>query len=276
VSLGGPRLAASRAAFGQTWWGRRWLEALERFGWEPRLRRGRTYARTGQVKSLEIKPGHVEARVKGSRPRPYVVRIDLPVVSDEGWERVLDLLVSQARFAADLLAGTMPPTIDEVFEVAGQALFPDPVEPLDTSCSCPDWAVPCKHVAAVQYVLGSELDRDPFLLFHLRGRTRDAVIAALRARRASTASTPAAGRAPKSAEAAGESDGAQDLERFWMLGQELAGLRFVVEPPRVPYSVLKRVGTPLPADDGRQLAELQRLYRTISDGAIEAAYESEE
>jgi uncharacterized Zn finger protein len=258
------------------WWTRRWIEALEAFGWEARLRRGRGYARRGRVSSIHIEPGRVTALVKGSRPRPYKVLIELPPLSNEAWERVADVLAGQARFAASLLAGEMPLTIEEAFSSAGTRLFPQPDERLITSCSCPDWANPCKHIAAVHYVLGKELDEDPFLLFRLRGRAKRSLLAQLRARRSVDDRPPTADHRPASRAELdqGELPPMGSPERFWTVGDEFEHLRFNIEAPRVPEAVLKRLGDPLPGDEGQQAREeVAVLYRVISEQAIRMAYE---
>jgi len=217
----------------------------------------------------------VVARVKGSRPQPYAVRIELPTLADETWERVIAALSSSARFAASLLAGKMPPDIDQVFAEHGAHLFPASEDELETDCSCPDWANPCKHVAAVHYVLGAELDRDPFLLFRLRGRSRDQVIAALRALR-----SPADAAAPSTTSDTGSSDRVspeRQLERHWSVGEEFASLRFAVARPQVAEAVLKRLGPPPTLHEGDvPPAELARLYRVISERALRSAYDSDE
>lgn len=260
-------------AFAASWWANQWIAALEAFGWEGRLQRGRSYARSGRVQSIDIRPGRVTARVKGSRPTPYAVQIELPPLPDETWERIEDLLAAQARWAASLLAGEMPPAIEQAFAGADARLFPAPDEPLETDCSCPDWANPCKHVAAVHYVLGAEFDRDPFLLFRLRGRSKDELIAALRARRGDPArpeppTEPAPLPAPDPLDPSPSLE--TQLEGFWSLGEDVADLRFSVEPPQVPAAVLKRLGDPtgVPGDE-----QLVRLYRVISERAIRTAYE---
>jgi uncharacterized Zn finger protein len=257
------------------WWTRQWLDALESFGWEGRLQRGRTYARTGRVQSIDIKPGRVTARVQGSSPRPYRVTLALPTLSDQAWEKVADALASQARYAAALLAGEMPPTIEDAFASVGAHLFPHPQEPFETDCSCPDWANPCKHIAAVHYVLGTEFDRDPFLLFRLRGRSRDQVIAALRARRARSDETaPSTPGETTLAPSPPQPPLEADLEQFWNLGEDFSQLRFNLEPPRVPESLLKRLGSPTgPLDPDGALNRLALLYRTIAQRAIRIAYE---
>jgi uncharacterized Zn finger protein len=175
----------ARTQFGLTWWGRRWIAALEALGavYANRLPRGRTYARNGSVSNLVVAPGKVTAAVKGSRARPYRVTISLPTFDDETWKRVIAALAAQLRHAAALLDGQMPEDVDEVLSSCGVSLFPRSRE-VATSCSCPDYANPCKHVAAVHYMLAQAFDADPFLLLALRGRDQAALLAGLRAARA--------------------------------------------------------------------------------------------
>jgi uncharacterized Zn finger protein len=173
---------------GSTWWGQRWIAALEQVlrGDSGRLGRGRTYARAGRTHDLIVQSGTVTAKVTGSRAEPYQIEIALTQLSAATWERAIAGMAKQAQFAAELLAGHMPQAIDEVFRKAGTSLFPAQRSDLKTKCSCPDWGDPCKHVAAAHYVLGDALDRDPFLLFELRGRSKPQVLDALRAARLGT------------------------------------------------------------------------------------------
>lgn len=180
------------ARTGTTWWGARWIEALEKLGanYASRLARGKTYARTGRTHDFVVGPGGATAQVTGSGDAPCVVRIALAELDDETWKGAIAAMAAEARFAAELLAGEMPRSIDRAFRAAGASLFPGKEADLETSCSCPDWANPCKHVAATHYVLGDAIDRDPFLLFELRGRSRSEVLEALaRLRSASNAKT---------------------------------------------------------------------------------------
>jgi uncharacterized Zn finger protein len=180
--------------FGLTWWGQRWIAALEALGavYANRLPRGRTYARKGTVHDLVVAPGRVTARVAGSRPQPYRVILQLPVFDAATWDAIVVALAERVRHAAELLDGRMPEDVDEVLAACGVSLFPSARE-LATRCSCPDVANPCKHVAAVHYVLAQTFDADPFLLPTLRGRDRDALLAGLRAVRAGGAdATPEA------------------------------------------------------------------------------------
>jgi len=166
---GGIRAHSKRGAFGESWWARRWISVLEDFDLGARLGRGRSYARRGQVLDVVIERGLVEARVQGSRLAPYKVSIKVKTISGAQWKRASAALAREARFAAKLLAFEMPEDVEKAFEGAGLSLFPERRKDLTTECSCPDWSNPCKHVAAVYYLLGEEFDRDPFLLFRLRG-----------------------------------------------------------------------------------------------------------
>ncbi len=182
---GVPR-AAGRRRFGASWWGAAWVEALEqRAALDPnRLPRGRTYARSGAVGELTLAPGDVRAEVQGSRRVPYQVRVRVRPFTAPEWARVLDVVASEIGHAAALLDGELPPAVADGVRSVGLDLLPGPGE-LQPRCACPDWADPCKHAAAVCYLVADELDADPFGLLLLRGLGRGEVLAALRVRRGS-------------------------------------------------------------------------------------------
>ena len=169
---GGIRAGSKRGAFGSSWWAKRWLQTLEEFRIGSRLDRGRSYARRGQVMSIDVQPGGVTAKVQGSRKRPYNVSIEVRTISPPDWERLQAAMAEQPIIAASLLSGRMPDNIEDTFRAAGLSMFPDRQDDLETDCSCPDWSNPCKHVAAVYLLLGEEFDRDPFLIFRMRGMDR--------------------------------------------------------------------------------------------------------
>ncbi len=177
---GGIKARSKRGTIGEQWWSRRFIGVLESYGMSGRLARGRSYARAGQVLDFNLSQGKVTARVQGSRMRPYDVRIGVLPLTAAQWRRVQERLASQALFRAKLLAGEMPHEIEEVFAGCGTPLFPGSATDLDMHCSCPDWSVPCKHLAAVCYVLAEEFDRDPFAMLAWRGKARDELLAALR------------------------------------------------------------------------------------------------
>ena len=173
---GGIKAQSGRGGFGRSWWARRWIEVLEGFDLGARLGRGRSYARRGQVLSIDVEKGAVTARVQGSRARPYRVEIKVSTLGRSDWKKLTTALSGRPIFAAKLLAGQMPDNIEDVFRDAGLSLFPDKGADLETDCSCPDWSNPCKHIAAVYLLLGEEFDRDPFLVFKLRGVERGELI----------------------------------------------------------------------------------------------------
>jgi len=174
----GIKAKSKRGQFAQNWWANRWIKSLEKLLDSGRLRRGRTYARKGQVLSIEETKNGIKANVQGSRRTPYKVTLELDHFSDKQWDKVIDALAEQAIFTAQLLAGEMPEEIEDAFHLAGVSLFPKAEVELMTECSCPDYANPCKHVASVHFILGEQFDEDPFLLFRLRGRSQEQIMAA--------------------------------------------------------------------------------------------------
>lgn len=181
---GGLKARSTRGAIARTWWSERFIDVLESIGVGGRLQRGRAYARHGQVIVLTIDAGGVTASVQGSRARPYRVRIGLSAFGKAEWAQVTRALADNAWYAAKLLAGEMPDDIEDVFAAVGLSLFPAGVGELSMDCTCPDWEVPCKHIAAVFYLLAESFDDDPFGILAWRGRDRDALLDALSALRA--------------------------------------------------------------------------------------------
>jgi uncharacterized Zn finger protein len=227
---GGIRAHSQRGAFGESWWARRWISVLEGFDLGARLGRGRSYARRGQVLDITVERGLVEARVQGSRPRPYEVAIRVKTLSAAEWRRAAAALGREARFAAKLLASQMPEDVEKAFEKAGLSLFPERRRDLATECSCPDWSNPCKHIAAVYYLLGEEFDRDPFLVFKLRGMAREELIGLLGA-------SPSPGQAQAPPEPLRPDPGA-----FWAGGELPADPFGEVTVPATPAALVRRLG----------------------------------
>ena len=239
---GGIKARSRRGAIGEQWWSRRFIAVLESHGLSGRLARGRSYARAGQVLDFELAQGKVTAQVQGSRPRPYRVRIGVLPLTKAQWRRVQERLASQALFRAKLLAGEMPHEIEDVFAECGTPLFPRSDTDLDMHCSCPDWGVPCKHLAAVCYVLAEEFDRDPFAMLAWRGQARDELLAALRdPGQASGSPTP--GDDPRTRPGPTGTDSrpildvpaaplAECLEDFWSARLSPARLRALSRPAR--------------------------------------------
>lgn len=273
-AAGGLKAKSQRGQFVKSWWGDRWIRALDQLMEPQRLRRGRTYARQGQVLQIDVASGHVSARVQGSRPRPYQIEIQLRPLNNGQWDRVLDALGEQALFAAQLLNGEMPPDVEQVFDAVQVPLFPVSRGDLKTECSCPDWANPCKHIAAVYYLLGERFDQDPFLLFELRGRTKEQVMAALRERRAQGALTleePSTAYEVDQDQAEARSL-AKDLSSFWTLGPEAQQVSLTLGPPQIDMALLKRLGAPDWVDAQSFWPSMERVYAAVAKRALELAF----
>lgn len=276
---GGIKARSARGEVARHWWPRRWLNAIESIMDSARLQRGRRYARAGQVLSMEEKVGKVVVRVQGSRSKPYKASIGLSPLRKSQWESVLDVLAGQAVFAAQLLAGEMPGDIEDAFAEAGVNLFPASSHDLVTDCSCPDWANPCKHVAAAYYILGDRFEEDPFLLFRLRGRTQDEILDGLRHRWAYQKGAEELDDA-----AIDESEGdkletgfyAEELLLgFWKMGDILDDFSVNVKFPDIPLPVFRRLGEPdvigyLPLEK-----LLEEAYAITSQAAMIIAYHGE-
>lgn len=287
VKGGGLRTKNQRGQIGETWWSTRWVEALEAMDMGARLDRGRSYARRGQVAKLTVDAQGARAKVQGSRPHPYDVTIRLKPLDAKQWNAVLDALSREALFAAELLAGEMPRDVDQAFKKARASLFPTRAADLVTDCSCPDWANPCKHVAAVHYILAERLDEDPFLLFLLRGAGKEAVLNGLRKRRSaaakpqpqktgtrrkSPAATPAGKKASEPADAAPRQEPPlpADPAAFWALPEAASLIQPRLAPPAVARSVLLRLGdAPFGAESGLIVATLARAYDATARWAVE-------
>lgn len=257
---------------GTTWWGQRWIKALEQFSRDylSRLGRGRTYARTGRVHDLTIGPGVVTAVVTGSEP--YDVSLRMDAFSTAEWSMAIKIMSQEARYAAELLAGQMPADIDSVFRRCKRSLFPSKSHDLETDCSCPDWASPCKHVAAMHYVLGEAFDRDPFLLFELRGRTRDQVLAALSRLRTGATEGAASERTTAEASATSVEISADAVANYEVSPVPLPTLRFSFEPPQMPAAILRSITPPRPWSLEASPAEfLADLYASASERARQLA-----
>ncbi|MDR1295002.1 MAG: SWIM zinc finger family protein [Bifidobacteriaceae bacterium] len=180
---GGIKARSKRGAIGETWWSQRFIEVLESFHLGTRLTRGKNYARRGQVIDLFVEPGAATAQVQGSRSRPYRVRIGLQPFGKADWAKVTEALAADAWYAAKLLAGEMPTGIIDLFADLGLSLFPAQAADLPMDCSCPDWSVPCKHIAATFYLLAERFDEDPFEILAWRGRDREELLNAISATR---------------------------------------------------------------------------------------------
>jgi uncharacterized Zn finger protein len=256
--------------FGRTWWGRAWLEALEqRARLDPdRLPRGRDYARSGTVGELTLAPGEARARVQGRKTEPYEVRIRVRRFTDDEWDRVLAAISARLGHAAALLDGELPPEIARDAAAAGLDLLPGGGE-LGPRCTCPDDADPCKHSAAACYLITDALDTDPFTLFLLRGRTRDQVLAGIRARRRGTPPARAVGPGTEAGDPAGAgADEGVDARAAFGAPESALPIPSVPLPPRRP-------GTPaaLPVDPPPWRSGLREDLVELAADAASRAWE---
>ncbi|KMP11316.1 hypothetical protein UR09_03720 [Candidatus Nitromaritima sp. SCGC AAA799-A02] len=152
----------------RTWWGKSWNKNLERYAdYSNRIERGRSYVRHGAVFDLQISPGQIKTLVQGSRSKPYSVVIEIKKLNKNPWKKIKAACESKLESLQELLMGEFPKTLGEVFMQKETGLFPSPKE-INFSCSCPDWADMCKHVAASLYGAGARLDEEPHLFFKLR------------------------------------------------------------------------------------------------------------
>jgi uncharacterized Zn finger protein len=273
AAKGGIKMQSKRGAFGQSWWAKRWIAVLESFQIGARLGRGRSYARQGQVLSIDIKKGLITAQVQGSRPKPYDVTIQVKVLSAGDWKKLVQELSRQAVFAAKLLAGEMPEDIEQLFQKVGLSLFPEKLRDLMTDCTCPDWSNPCKHIAAVYYLLGEEFDRDPFLIFKLRGLSREELLKQLgsirekpstrKTRRKAAPTTMEKEEQPREPLPA-------DPAVFWAAGNLADDVIGEVQTPPVSAALPKRLGSfPFWRGEERFLDALEPIYRQASQRGLD-------
>ena len=157
--------------YGTTWWGQRWLNALSGIDNENRIPRGLAYANSDKVYALnpDINRGLIKARVKGNYDPFYSVKIELPQFKAQEKKALIDAIAKSPVILSKLSARELAPEIEAEAQKLGISIFPDKWDDLKLKCSCPDYAVPCKHIAAVIYKFSQEIDANPFILFELKG-----------------------------------------------------------------------------------------------------------
>ena len=228
------------------WWSQRWLELLDSYRFKKRLERGRNYARQGNILSIEFANAKVLAKVQGSEPEPYSLSLSLDSFSDEEWGFVVETMSQKAIFSAKLLAGEMPQNIEEVFTANGLSLFPFTLSEVHSKCSCPDKANPCKHIAAVYYQLADRFSEDPFVLFQLRGRSKETILNDLRQIRSDKVEDAEISDVQESISNEQKS---LNLDNFWQYNQPLES-SLVVIAPSTGETVLDVLGSiPLAKED---------------------------
>lgn len=266
---GGIKAQSKKGSFGKSWWAKRWIEVLESFNIGERLNRGRSYARKGQVLSINIESGEVTAKVQGSRAKPYQVEIKVKQLSKSAWQKLAKTLSQQVIFTAKLLAGEMPENIENAFHETGISLFPSKSRDLQTDCSCPDWSNPCKHIAAVYYLLGEEFDRDPFLIFKLRGMVREELTGLIEYQSARSSS----GTKEETSSKLGKKEEPQILpeplpaepEIFWGRTNTKYDSSYDVHIPPIPAALAKRLGNfPFWRSEESFIPAIEEIYRKAS------------
>lgn len=245
------------------WWAQRWLDLLDSYRFKKRLERARNYSRQGNVLSIKFEGAKVLAAVQGTEVEPYKVTLSLEPFTEEQWGYVIETMAQRAVFAAKLLAGEMPQNIEEVFTVNGLSLFPFTLADIRSKCSCPDKANPCKHVGAVYYQLGDRFSEDPFVLFQLRGSSKEQIIAALRQlRSANVATTETKTNDPATKLVHFEQT---NIEQFWQYERPLDPSLVVIAPSSSNESILDILG-PIPLSiDG---TENSNFNSTVSEAVI--------
>lgn len=261
----------------QEWWVDRWLDLLSSYRFKKRLERGRSYAREGNVLSIDFADSKAKATVQGSEAEPYRVSISLDSFSKEDWDFAIAKMSEKAVFTAQLLAGEMPESIEAVFTASGLSLFPFTLNEVRSRCSCPDKANPCKHIAAVYYQLGDRFSEDPFIIFQLRGRTKNQIIERLRQIRSQTAVADPAIQAEfatmvNSVATSGDNT-ATTSKGFWQYDEPLESSLVAIVPPSEHKTVLDILGKmPLPPADAEAVQQyLTQVYQTTGQQALMSA-----
>ncbi len=270
------------AKISRTWWGERFLEALEQCTDAGRLSRGRAYSRPGRLLSFSINGAVINARLRGNinhyfgvhkEPR-YTVEIRLKAISVNRWKQIIKRLASNAGWLTRLLMNEMPDDIEDAFRASGVSLLPSSSADLKTNCTCPDWANPCKHVAGTYYKVASLLDRDPFLLFELRGITRAKLKKALSAtslgkalaaemeKRSDATPEPVAGRFTIPTRAPIQEE--TGLRDFWQ-GSDITDLPQGPEGAGVPALLIKKQGDypPFWPGDNSFISAMEAIYEQV-------------
>jgi uncharacterized Zn finger protein len=231
---------SKRGDIGEQWWSRRFVDVVESYSKSNRLTRGKRYARKGQIVDITVENGVVSAQVQGSRADPYDITIRGDALDEDTWTEVEAAMADQAVFAAQLLTEEMPADIEEVFEACGVSLFPETYSDMRTRCSCPDHANPCKHIAAVFYVLAERFDDDPFLIFRWRGRSRETLLENLRERRGADDDTAE----QVSFDRGDDRPLGECRDDFWTGDEVVPEIQIRSATPGTAEGVLKRLGEP--------------------------------
>ncbi|WP_404789055.1 SWIM zinc finger family protein [Altericista sp. CCNU0014] len=270
------------AQFSRTWWGQRFIAALEKIMDSGRLGRGRSYARGGKVKSFEIQDGVISAKVRGSvnpyfgvyKEPLYTTTIEFKSISAANWSAAIAYVASKASLISRLMLNEIPDNIDDAFAKLDLHLLPYRKDDFKTKCSCPDWSNPCKHIAGVYFLIAAQLDEDPFLLFELRGLSRDALqkeLARSPLGQALSAEMTLEKTAPKpdpsyfTKPAVQTSVAVASLKDFWQGAKRLPQTIEVASQASVPAILVKKQGDFPPFWDKESsfIETMEELYKRI-------------
>lgn len=270
------------AQFSRTWWGQRFIAALEKLMDSGRLSRGRSYARNGKVKSFEMKDGVISAQVRGSinpyfgvyKEPLYTTTIEFKTISAANWSAAIAYIASKASLISRLMLNEIPDNIDDAFAKLDLHLLPNHKTDFKTNCSCPDWSNPCKHIAGVYYLLAAQLDQDPFLLFELRGLSREALQLelaksplgqALSSEMSLDKSAPEPDQGYFTKPAVQKSATVTSLKDFWHGAKRLPQSIEAAAPTSVPAILVKKQGDfpPFWEKDSSFIETMEELYGRV-------------
>jgi uncharacterized Zn finger protein len=263
----------------ESFWARRWLSLLDQLpaDQEGHLRRGREALQRSEVANVEVAPGHVSGTVYGQFGSPYVAHLRLHVLADATWERILAALARYPDVALRLLTGELPHELEDVFAAAeGVSLFPTDLFEIETGCACPVRGLICRHIAALHYRFASLLDKQPFLLTTLRGRTERQISSGIRAQWSASESGGAAHPEHDAAEAPTHSAPLR-ADRFYEAGAALDAFMPDFTPPQHDAALLHRLGRPPFANVGEDvITPLSEAYAPVTRRALAAVKQNEQ
>jgi uncharacterized Zn finger protein len=271
----------------QEWWVIRWLELLDSYRFKKRLERARNYAREGHVLSIDFSGSQVLAKVQGTETEPYKVSLSLTPFTDEDWDFIIQSLSEKAIFSAQLLAGKMPDNIEKVFTDNGLSIFPFTLSDVHSRCSCPDKANPCKHIGAIYYQLAERFSEDPFIIFQLRGRSKNQILEGLRQLRKQQVTAENITLQEHSETLQNQQDEQTkedqenlplDVKKFWQYKQSLDPSLVVIVPPSDGKTVLDVLGRiPLAYEEANMVKDyLKEVYQTVAQQAMIKALNRDE
>ena len=238
---GGIKAHTTRNKFGQNWWSKKWLSVLDEEKAGQRLARGRSYARRGQVTFIDVKKGIITSEIQGSQYSPYSIIIKVATIPKQAWVTIANELFARPNIAASLLAGKLPEEVDDIITKLGYSLVPSDEKSIRADCECYDWIRPCKHIAAVCYILAEELDRNPLLLFRMLGAEMDDLLKMAKIRSSNvgnnritkTTTTTTVKADPLTT----------DHDKFW--GRQYVGNEpdLSADIPEIPAALIKQLGS---------------------------------